>query len=641
MCDLNVQNIQNWLFIPIINTKQANRITLNLTFTIRECEQFPIKQVVKNCKEKFELYYEEISDNEIGKQELDADSNQTLSFFQNKIKRLRFRDTFVSDTGLRYYNSFVDRQQQHTRLPDSSSINVELREIPLMTTTTTTSNSDSFIRFAIRDSGACISLLSVEVSYLTCSAFTKHGIYFAETSTGRDLTDLIQVNGKCPLNSISSSSNQMPKAICTAKGEWLITDQSLSTRCLCMPGFEFINDECVPCRPGYFKQAASNDQKCMSCPLKSWSFKDASSKCECLNEFYRENESDHSSHCKQIQTITFKNINLNYLNEEKLNISIDRSSLDLSPSIRTEIKCFVCQNKSATNCNTNCLISSVSSEWIVLLISKTNSEQNVKLVITQKMNQLILIKSDLFINLNQMKHTSNKQSINSGTILLNLNQDYLKSSIKCEIFQDISAKNNANSPICSNMTIDLITELERIYSRYNLVERIKAAEHAQLKIYALLLINNNNNNNDYQLIPNESKSSSSYYVQLRSIENLNLKHIISSKNNSNIPILICNVFEIESIKLEINFKPVSFSNYEEEDNNNNNDETNSLDMFTIEIKLSNHCFKREINTDLKEAQKLENYQHNSTNFKVHVILPVLLSFFLVSTLIVIALFIRR
>ena len=58
----------------------------------------------------------------------------------------------------------------------------------------------------------------------------------------------------------------------------------------------------------------------------------------------------------------------------------------------------------------------------------------------------------------------------------------------------------------------------------------------------------------------------------------------------------------------ITFKPVSFSNYEEEDNNNNNnnnnnnDEINSLDMFTIEIKLSNHYFKREINTDLKEAQ---------------------------------------
>lgn len=141
----------------------------------------------------------------------------------------------MSDTGLRYYNSFVDRQKQANRLPDSSSINVELREIPI------TNAGDSFIRFAIRDSGACISLLSVEVSYVTCSAFTKHGIAFPDTSTGRDLTDLIQVNGQCPENSVS---NQTPKAICTAKGEWLITDQNLSNRCLCLPGYEFINDKC-------------------------------------------------------------------------------------------------------------------------------------------------------------------------------------------------------------------------------------------------------------------------------------------------------------------------------------------------------------------------------------------------------------
>jgi hypothetical protein len=217
VCDLNVQNIQNWLFVPIINTKQAQRITLNLTFTIRECEQFPVKQVVKNCKEKFELYYEEIADDLHGRQETDADYNQTLSFFQNKIKQLRFRETFVSDTGLRYYNSFVDRQQQRSRLSgsESSPINVELREIPLITSIQGATGSDSFIRFAIRDSGACISLLSVEVSYLTCSAFIKHGILFPETSTGRDLTDLIQVNGKCPMY---SSSHQAPKAICTAKG---------------------------------------------------------------------------------------------------------------------------------------------------------------------------------------------------------------------------------------------------------------------------------------------------------------------------------------------------------------------------------------------------------------------------------------
>ena len=209
VCDLNEQNIQNWLFMPLINTREANRLTLNLTFTIRECNKFPIKQVVKNCREKFELYYEEIQEANYA-----AESGAKSSeFFLNKIKQLRFRDTFVSDTGLRYYNSVVDRKRNHylSSPGDSSSINVELREIPL----TATAASNGYIRFAIRDTGACISLLSVEASYVTCSELSKFGIVFPETSTGRDLTDLIQVNGKCPIN---AASTQTPKAICTAKG---------------------------------------------------------------------------------------------------------------------------------------------------------------------------------------------------------------------------------------------------------------------------------------------------------------------------------------------------------------------------------------------------------------------------------------
>ena len=211
VCDLNVQNIQNWLFTPLISTKSANRVSLNLTFTIRECEQFPVKQV-KNCREKFELYYEETTGE--AKSEPETQPNSSL-FFLNKIKQLRFRDTFVSDSGLRYYNSVVDRQKQLNQVsskPGDASINVELREIPL---SGSNGDKESFVRFAIRDTGACISLLSVEVSYVTCSAFSKHGISFPETPTGRDLTDLTQVSGKCPR---FSTSTQTPKAICTAKG---------------------------------------------------------------------------------------------------------------------------------------------------------------------------------------------------------------------------------------------------------------------------------------------------------------------------------------------------------------------------------------------------------------------------------------
>lgn len=82
VCDLNVQNIQNWLFTPLIDTRDANRVTLNLTFTIRECEQFPIKQVVKNCREKFELYYEEV--------DAAAETNSTAEYFMGKIKQVAY-----------------------------------------------------------------------------------------------------------------------------------------------------------------------------------------------------------------------------------------------------------------------------------------------------------------------------------------------------------------------------------------------------------------------------------------------------------------------------------------------------------------------------------------------------------------------
>ena len=201
--------------------------------------------MVKNCREKFELYYEEKTPQQSQDTQQGEEESAKLSsseYFLNKIKQLRFRDTFVSDSGLRYYNSVVDRQKQlnrHSNKPGESAINVELREIPLANSMP---GQDSYVRFAIRDTGACISLLSVEVSYVTCSAFAKYGITFPETSTGRDLTDLIQVDGVCP---VYSTSTQTPKAICTAKGEWLITDQNLSERCLCLPGYEFDQDKCM------------------------------------------------------------------------------------------------------------------------------------------------------------------------------------------------------------------------------------------------------------------------------------------------------------------------------------------------------------------------------------------------------------
>jgi len=286
---------------------------------------------------------------------------------------------------------------------------------------------------------------------------------------------------------------------------------------------------------------------------------------------------------------------------------------------------------------------------IVIINKNTEINLRIKLVISQNTKEKALVKSNLFINLNQAKHSYNKKQTFSS--IPQLNQDFHKlSAIHCEIIQNLDFPVNSNSPICSNISIDFITELERIYSKYNLIERIKLADHVQLKIYALFT-----NSNHYQLIKNENSQIKSSFIQLRLVENLNLKHIVSSKNNSIIPLLLCNLYEIDTVKLEISFElnPISNvnDNYEDESVNISiNDEeinSNSLDLFAIEVKLSNNCVKKEDSSQFQRdfidtnTQKMENIQSSSSNYKVHIVLPIVLSFFLVSMVIIVTVFLRR
>lgn len=592
-CDLNEQNIQNWLFIPPINTLDANRLTLNLTFTIRECNKFPIKQVVKNCREKFELYYEEIDEDNIK-----YENTNTNEFFLNKIKRLIFQDTFVSDTGLRYYNSVVDRKRNQISTGDSSSINIELREIPLSL------KSNSYIRFAIRDTGACISLLSVKAGYTTCSEFSKFGITFPETSTGKDLTDLVQVNGKCPLNSIST---QIPKAICTAKGEWLITDQNLSDRCQCMPGYEFVNNQCRACQMGYYKSSTSNNNKCLKCPANSWSFRSGQMKCKCQHRFYRETDQDYSSDCKPTRQISSKDLMFKFTNQDRLNVSLN--SLDtLSKTINIELKCNnqLCRKNLVNNTNT----------WLLLdnMIKPKFYAQKYQFKIIQKLSDKFLTESVINFNLNQAKHENKNMIYNNG--------------IKCEIFQNNFFDIHKPTTLCSNISINLNTELDKFYPHLNIMD----LKQVTLNIHALF------KNRNYRLIPSsyEEKSSGSNFINLRTIDTRGVKELV--RNRTALSMLVCNLLDIEYIKLEMSIV------------------SGSLDLFTVDFRPVDHCqgikdylnnrnqlFTTKFHQKASSIKKLKtpDDNHEESSFKVHVILPIILSFFMVTLLIFIAVFFRK
>lgn len=614
-----MQNIQNWLFTPLINTNTANRITLNLTFTIRECENLPVKQV-KNCREKFELYFEEKNtdeDNYLTVQSEFKDlteQNRSNLFLLNKIKQLRFRDTFISDTGLRYYNSIVDRQKYKTisNRPGESSINVELREISL------SGQNPNFVRFAIRDTGACISLLSVQITYVTCSTLKKYGIYFPETPTGKDLTDLVQVEGQCPDN---SGFTQKPKAICTAKGEWLITDSNLATKCQCNPGFEFINDKCIQCPIGYFKSAISNEQKCEPCPSNSWSSAPGMASCDCLKGFYKLDPTHDLNMCQQIPNLILKDVNFNFVSDDKINITLDRKDKNLPSSVlATDIKCFQCDsfniNGYAINkCELNCFILNSFENSIMILNRKLNRISRIKLIIKLKLKNTDISEKVFFLNLKQNKH------------------ERMDKKFDCQ-------SHNDNNKFCFNISMDLENEIDKTFPKSDLIEKINDNKLIRSSIFALVI------NNDFQLIPSDfnpnynfqQSNSKSSYIQVPT----NFLESYSKKNWST-EFTFCHSKQIEKFRLQFDVDTSNYKNFQQ----------NDIEIYTIDFQLNQMCSERpkmvtEIITNhayvrLTESLiiKDEPVSSKRSNVKMQVILPTILSSVIIFFVALLILFLNK
>jgi hypothetical protein len=216
VCDLSVKNIQNWLFTPFVELKQINRLLINLTYTIRSCEQQQQQQSPRksSCKEKFDLYYEQINENEYYEQLAYSAADTGIIDIDKSIGLLNRIKTF------RYHETFLPGKLSpgSSRNKNGDYITNQIADFPIGNNNATT--TPAYIRFAIRDTGSCVSLLGVELAYVVCPRLVKHGVVFPETSTGTYLTDFVYVSGNCPLNSIST---QTPKALCTAKGSLLFS----------------------------------------------------------------------------------------------------------------------------------------------------------------------------------------------------------------------------------------------------------------------------------------------------------------------------------------------------------------------------------------------------------------------------------
>lgn len=202
VCNVMEPSQNNWLRTHWIRRGPAQRIYIEIKFTLRDCNSLP--GVIGTCKETFNLYY------------LESDSDNERYAHESRFDKI---DTVAADESF----TQVDIGDRIMKL------NTEVRDVGIL--------SHTGFYLAFQDVGACIALVSVRVFYKKCPLAVRNLAQFPDTVTGADTSSLVEVRGSCVNH---SEEQEVPKMYCGADGEWLVPIGN----CLCNPGYEERNEQC-------------------------------------------------------------------------------------------------------------------------------------------------------------------------------------------------------------------------------------------------------------------------------------------------------------------------------------------------------------------------------------------------------------
>ncbi|XP_071881011.1 ephrin type-A receptor 3 isoform X5 [Anas platyrhynchos] len=243
----------NWLRTNWIPRNSAQKIYVELKFTLRDCNSIPL--VLGTCKETFNLYY------------MESDDDHSVKFREHQFTKI---DTIAAD------ESFTQMDLGDRIL----KLNTEVREVGPV--------SRKGFYLAFQDVGACVALVSVRVYFKKCPFTVKNLAVFPDT-VPMDSQSLVEVRGSCVNH---SKEEEPPKMYCSTEGEWLVP----IGKCLCNAGYEERGFACQACRPGFYKASAGN-VKCAKCPPHSSTYEDASLNCRCEKNYFRSEKDPPSMAC--------------------------------------------------------------------------------------------------------------------------------------------------------------------------------------------------------------------------------------------------------------------------------------------------------------------------------------------------------
>ncbi|XP_016340208.1 ephrin type-B receptor 2-like isoform X1 [Sinocyclocheilus anshuiensis] len=251
VCNVFNGNQNNWVRTKYIQRRGAQRIHVEMKFSVRDCSSIP--NVTGSCKETFNLYYFET--------DKDVATKVYPAWMENPWIKV---DTIAADESF----SQVDLGGRVMK------INTEVRSFGPV--------SRKGFYLAFQDYGACMSLIAVKVFYCKCPRVIRNGAIFEETLSGAESTSLVSARGSCVPN---GEEVDVPiKLYCNGDGEWLVP----IGRCVCKAGYESVDNGtvCRACPSGSFK-ASQGDQQCLQCPINSRTTSEGATNCVCRSGYYR------------------------------------------------------------------------------------------------------------------------------------------------------------------------------------------------------------------------------------------------------------------------------------------------------------------------------------------------------------------
>ncbi|KAM6979864.1 ephrin type-A receptor 6-like [Aplochiton taeniatus] len=258
VCHVMEPNQNNWLRSGWIQRQEAQKVYVELRFTLRDCNSIP--WVSGTCKETFNLFY-------LQTEELQPAGTRFRPGDYAKVDTIAADESFTqTDLGDRVLR-----------------LNTEVREVGPVTR--------KGFYLAFQDVGACIALVSVKVFYKRCPSTLRNLAAFPDTVPQLDSSSLVEVRGACVQN---AEERDTPKLYCGADGDWLVP----LGRCVCSTGHEEMDGYCHACKPGFYKAYAGNI-KCSKCPPHSSSHDQAATICHCDKGFYRATRDPSSMACSR------------------------------------------------------------------------------------------------------------------------------------------------------------------------------------------------------------------------------------------------------------------------------------------------------------------------------------------------------